>query len=87
MRSQSRIYHRTKAGERALRRKDRRLAPAQRRLLAMIGPATLSRDLPARARLAPLEARRLVESVSLEWLEELYRLGCYEPTPLDSRPD
>ena len=85
MRKRNRIYHRTKLGERALRRNDRSLAPMHRRLLVMLQKPLHSDALPARSALTALEARGLVESVPMEWLRELYRLGSYEPTSLDPR--
>ena len=84
MRHTKRLYHRTDKGERALRCYDRRLPRAHRTVLARIEGAMHSDRLLHPRALAALEAQGFVESVPVEWLRELYRLGCYEPTPLAS---
>jgi len=81
-----RIYHRTEAGEQALKRSDRRLAGEDRAILALIGDGRTFDPKPELLRsLDALESCGFVESVSVEWLWELYRLGCYDPTPLKRR--
>ena len=85
------LYHRTRTGEQALQRADR-FADAHAAVLALIGDIThfdaVSACLPQwskgriRRLLNALEIRGLVESVPLEWVRELYRLGAYEPAGL-----
>lgn len=87
-----RIYHVTQTGRQALARPHCGLPRAIRQLLGSIGEATWFGEIAARldrydeadilARLEDLEAIGLVESVPLEWLMELYGLGCYAPQPL-----
>jgi hypothetical protein len=87
-----RIYQRTKAGDQALRATDSRLQQQSRTVLGFLGHAcSLDESVEARlprcssapilSRLEELEGAGLVESVAMEWLEELYSLGYYEPEP------
>lgn len=87
MRAASRIWHRTEAGERALKRRTPRLAAEERALLASIEGATHFEAIGARTRraLGRLESEGLVESVAVEWLRELWRLGDYQPEPISLR--
>ena len=85
------LYRRTDEGRAAFERSGLELEERYRELLGCIGDLTafeeISRALAHRSpeELAPcledLEAIGLVESVSLEWLVELYLLARYEATP------
>jgi len=85
------IYHRTRAGEQALRRGDR-FADEDAAVLALIEDIAhfdaISACLPQWSKprilrlLNALEIRGLVESVPVEWLRELDRLAAYEPAGL-----
>lgn len=81
------IYHRTEAGEQALLDPGVRLAAEDRALLESIREATRLNPREPRVlrALARLESAGLVEAVALDWLEELYRLGAYEPSALRRR--
>lgn len=82
MRTSKKLYKRTERGERALRCEDRRLPRSHRTVLARMEGVVQSNRFPDNRVLAALEARGLVESVNVEWVVELFRLGAYEPTPL-----
>jgi hypothetical protein len=87
-----RIYQRTEAGVHALRGSAFRLGQESRTILrflehprhfAEIVEVHLRRCSSAQilSRLEELEGAGLIESVAVAWLEELYRLGLYEPQP------
>ena len=81
------LYHRTDAGNAAARCAASRLPERYRVLLHSIRETTAFGEVRASARvdaellghLDDLEAIGLIESVSADWLAELYGLGCYEP--------
>jgi hypothetical protein len=81
------LYHRTDAGNEAARCAASRLPEQYRVLLHSIRETTPFGEVRASARpdrellghLEDLEAIGLIESVSADWLAELYDLGCYVP--------
>jgi hypothetical protein len=86
------LYHRTVAGNEAARCAASRLPEHYRVLLHSIRETTPLGKVRASARpereliahLEDLEAIGLIESVSADWIDELYDLGCY--VPFRSRP-
>jgi hypothetical protein len=95
MASPQRIYHRTGTGRRARKRLVLGLPEGYRRVLDCVqGPSTFGDILnrvPQYAGcgladwLGRLETMGLVESVTLEWIEELMALGYYEGEPARTR--
>jgi hypothetical protein len=89
------LYHRTAAGREACERTQWPAAPQHRAVLGAVHEATCFDEIQARLSrssrvellscLEDLEAIGLIESVSLDWLCELYALGYYEPQPLAKR--
>jgi hypothetical protein len=90
------LYHRTAAGREACARTPQwPAAPRHRAVLGAVHEATRFDEIQARLSrlsraellgcLEDLEAIGLIESVSVDWLCELYALGDYEPQPLAKR--
>lgn len=89
------LYHRTAAGREACRRAEWPAAARHRAVLGAVGDATRFGEIQARLSrlsraellscLEDLEAIGLIESVSADWLRELYALGYCEPQPLPGR--
>jgi hypothetical protein len=89
------LYHLTAAGREACAHTEWPAAPRHRAVLGAVHEATHFDEIRARLSHLPsaellscledLEAIGLIESVSVDWVCELYALGYCEPQPLPRR--
>jgi hypothetical protein len=89
------IYHRTQSGSRALNLAGTGLPRRLLRLLAVVDNASPAAAIRARVAdmddsevqgsLDDFEAIGLVESVTIDWLQELLRTSAYLPRPLERK--